>query len=129
MIRPSLRSIRRSDDGASLVEAAFVLPILILLVFGIVEFGRAYNAQISLTHAAREGAREYAITQDENSAEQVAENAAPSLDETNMTFTFGPCNPGQPAQVTIAYPFEYDIPLFGTDTLNLTGRGVMRCGG
>lgn len=122
-------SRRSNDEGASLVEAAFVLPILILLVFGIVEFGRAYNAQISLTHAAREGVREYVITQDQNTSEQVAKDSAPTLDDTNMGFTFGPCNPGQPAQLTIAYPFDYDIPLFGTNTLNMTGRGVMRCGG
>lgn len=125
----TLARLRTSDRGASLVEAALVMPILILLVFGVVEFGRAYNAQISLTHAAREGIREYVISQNTADAEQVAENSAPTLDDTLMTFTFGPCNPGDPAQVTIGYPFTYDIPLFGNNTVDLTGIGVMRCGG
>ena len=52
------------ESGAALVEFAIIAPLLLLLVFGIIEFGRAYNAQNSLTHAAREGAREYAITQE-----------------------------------------------------------------
>lgn len=117
------------NEGASLVEAALVMPLLILLVFGVVEFGRAYNAQISLRHAAREGIREYTITGDTASSEQVAADSAPTLDEALMTFNFGPCVPGNSAQVTIGYPFTYDIPLFGNNTLNLTGIGVMRCGG
>ncbi|NNF62691.1 MAG: pilus assembly protein [Acidimicrobiia bacterium] len=121
--------LRSSDQGASLVEAALVMPILIMLVFGVVEFGRAYNAQISLTHAAREAIREYAISQNTADAEDVAENSAPTLDSTLMNFNFGPCNPGAPAQVTIGYPFTYEIPLFGNNTVDLTGIGVMRCGG
>ena len=122
-------NFRSSEHGASLVEAALVMPILIMLVFGVVEFGRAYNTQISLTHAAREAIREYAITQNTSDAEDVAENSAPTLDSTQMNYTFGPCNPGAPAQVTIRYPFTYEIPLFGNNTVDLTGIGVMRCGG
>ena len=43
--------------GASLVELAFALPILIMLLVGMVSSGIAYNNQLSLTHAAREGGR------------------------------------------------------------------------
>lgn len=47
----------KGERGASLVEFAFVLPILVTLVFGIVEFGISYNNYISLRQGAREGAR------------------------------------------------------------------------
>jgi Flp pilus assembly protein TadG len=43
--------------GANLVEAAFVLPILLLLWFGIIELGRGYQIYQTMTNAAREGAR------------------------------------------------------------------------
>ena len=56
-----LGSHRRGDRGASAVEFALVLPILILLVMGILEFGWLFNGWITLTGAAREGARVAAV--------------------------------------------------------------------
>jgi Flp pilus assembly protein TadG len=47
----------RSRAGQSLVEMAMVLPILTILTFGLVDFGRGYYFQVSVTNAAREGAR------------------------------------------------------------------------
>ena len=48
---------KRRERGQSLVETAVVLPILLLLVAAIVDFGRAFDVYIVLTNAAREGAR------------------------------------------------------------------------
>ncbi len=45
------------DRGASLVELALALPLLMMLLVGMVSAGIAYNNQLSLTHAAREGGR------------------------------------------------------------------------
>ena len=47
----------RSRAGQSLVEMAMVLPVLVFLTFGLLDFGRAYYFQVSVTNAAREGAR------------------------------------------------------------------------
>jgi Flp pilus assembly protein TadG len=47
----------RSRHGQSLVEMAMVLPVLAFLTFGLLDFGRAYYFQVSVTNAAREGAR------------------------------------------------------------------------
>jgi TadE-like protein len=47
----------RGRRAQSLVEMAMVLPVLTLLTFGLVDFGRAYYFQVSITNAAREGAR------------------------------------------------------------------------
>jgi hypothetical protein len=49
--------VRFSDRGAILVEMAFALPLLIMLIVGMVSAGIAYNHQLALTHAAREGGR------------------------------------------------------------------------
>lgn len=55
-------SNRRGDHrGAALVELAFALPLVVMLIVGMVSAGVAYNHQLSLTHAAREGGR-YAAT-------------------------------------------------------------------
>ena len=46
-----------SQRGANVLEAALVIPILLIMVFGIVDFGRAFNVYQIITDAAREGAR------------------------------------------------------------------------
>lgn len=51
----------REERGANLVEFAIVLPVLIALVFGIVEFGMAFNDYISIRQGARDGARQAAV--------------------------------------------------------------------
>jgi len=50
-----------SEKGQSAVEFALVLPLLLVLLLGIIEFGWFLNAKITITGAAREGARHYAI--------------------------------------------------------------------
>ena len=45
------------DRGAAAVEMALVLPVLLFLLMGIIDFGRMFNAQIQLSQAAREGVR------------------------------------------------------------------------
>ena len=52
-----LRALWRRDDGAALIEAAFVLPMLLFISIGIIEFGRAFQTWQVVTNAAREGAR------------------------------------------------------------------------
>jgi len=49
------------EDGQALVEFALVLPLLLLLLFGIIEFGLALNRYLSLNDAVRAGARELAL--------------------------------------------------------------------
>ena len=120
---------KERQRGAAMVELAIVLPILIILVFGIIEFGRGFNANISLTHAAREGVRVYAITQDSAAGTAAALNAATSLDSTAMTVTVTACNAGDPTEMNITYPFELSIPFFSSSTVVLSSKGVMRCGG
>jgi Flp pilus assembly protein TadG len=46
----------KKNSGQGLVEFAFVLPFLLLLVFGVLDFGRAFAQKIALENAAREGA-------------------------------------------------------------------------
>jgi Flp pilus assembly protein TadG len=119
----------RRDDGAALVEFALVLSLLVMITFGIIEFGRAYNAQVTLTHATREGVRVLAITGDESAAVTATKNAAPSLSSASLNVSTASCIPGYPTTVHATYPLSYDIPFFGAATITLDATAVMRCGG
>ena len=121
----------RDDRGAAAVEFALILPILVLLLFGIFIFGQIFNMQISLTGAAREGARVMAIHNDWPAAEAATIAAAPSVTNPEPVATRSPlaCSPGEDITVTASRAVTYDIPLFGEVALTLRGEGVMRCGG
>jgi len=53
----SIRQRLASERGAELIEFAMVLPLLLMLVFGIVDFGFMFQRYLVVTNAAREGAR------------------------------------------------------------------------
>jgi len=117
------------------VEFALVLPMLVLFVFGIVEFGRAYNARIELTAAVREGARASALGGDLAAATAATRAAAPGLTPSRIIVSANPptCpvnpSPTSNASVTATYAFDYSIPFLPRGTWTLTAKGVMRCGG
>lgn len=116
------------DHGAAAVEFALVVPLLLLLVFGTVEFGRAYNAQITLQHAVREGVRHFAIHQDEDEAIDKTVEAATSIVLDPANVEVGDCNPGEPTAVRATYDFPLVVFDFGTNP-TLKAEGFMRCGG
>ncbi|MGH9165359.1 MAG: TadE/TadG family type IV pilus assembly protein, partial [Acidimicrobiales bacterium] len=125
------RRPRRDQRGAAAVEFALVLPLLLILVFGIVEFGRAYSAKISLTAAAREGARLLALDGTAAAVQARVKDSAPSLNPALISFNAitSPCTPGNLVEVQASYPLAWDIPMLGSGTWTLVGRGVMRCSG
>lgn len=119
-----------AERGASAVEFALVLPLLVLILFGIIELGRLYNMQISLTGAAREGARVMAISNDWTAAESATIAAAPSVSPTpTASRTPATCSPGADIEVRATSDLSYNIPLFRSGVIAIEGRGVMRCGG
>ena len=119
----------RNASGATMVEFALILPILLLLVVGIIQFGIAYNVQISLTGAAREGARVMAIQNDSIAAQTATVNAAALNPAPAVTVSPDPCTRGEEVTVTASRAVQISVPFFGNPTVNLEGVGVMRCGG
>ncbi|MGP0224887.1 MULTISPECIES: TadE/TadG family type IV pilus assembly protein [unclassified Paenarthrobacter] len=122
---------RASERGAVAVEFALLAPVLVLLVLGIMEFGRAYNAQVSLSNAAREGVRVMAISNDVTAARTAAKNAAVSLNpkllDTNFTFSAPSCASGMQMSVTIKYTLSTLTGIAGP--FPMEGVGAMQCGG
>src|ERR687892_2642184 len=72
-MRMKRRGRMGAEDGAAAVEMALVLPLLLLLVFGIIEFGFIFNRWITVTHSAREGVRQLALGRPFADAEGLAE--------------------------------------------------------
>lgn len=91
MNRRRSRSRSAQDRGTAAVEFALVLPLLLLVVLGIIDFGRALNAQITLTQAAREGARLAALGQPNVVGQTQA--AATGLSPVTVTVTRCPAGP------------------------------------
>ena len=121
----------RRDRGAAAVEFALVLPLLLLIIFAIVDFGRMLNAKITINEAAREGARAAALV---GTAEANARISAVTGGMGGVSASISGCpsepNPNANATVTITYSFEFITPLsvlagLGDSTLEATG--VMPC--
>jgi Flp pilus assembly protein TadG len=101
------------------------------MLLGIVEFGRAYNAQVTLTNAARESARWMAIYNSQTDARAAAKNAAtqltPSLADGNISFSASDCTAGSQMTVTVSYTLSTMTGIAGP--FSMTGKGTMLCGG
>ena len=128
-----IKSIRiiKNEKGASAVEFALILPILIMLVFGIFQFGIAYNNYIALTHAAREGARLAAVNMDELLGITEFENrviaSAPSVSIESITLSGQDGDIGDPVTVTVTGEvLNIVIPLVGSWPVQLSSTATLR---
>ena len=128
---------RHGERGATAVEFAFIVPLLIVLVLGIAEFGRAFQVSGTLSAAAREGVRVMALQNDRNAAIAAARGAAPALnpgltvDEVKIPAVCpapGVGTGSATVSLTIDYPMPFLTGFFGS-SITLHGTGVMRCNG
>ena len=125
----------RSERGASAVEFAFIVPLLLLLAVGIAEFGRAFQVQGTMSAAAREGVRTMALQNDPAAARATVRNVTstfdPAVTDAQITITPAAC-PLTGGSTTVRLSIDYDMPfltgLFGAG-VDVTGTGVMRCNG
>lgn len=72
--------MRREDEGQSLVEFALTVPILLLLLVGVIDVGRGFQAYVSLGNAVREAARDAAVHGADSSAPW-----GPTANDANVT--------------------------------------------
>lgn len=118
--------------GQAVVEFALVLPILLLLLLGVVEFGRFYNAWLMVTHASREGARMASLGSTKVQVEQQVDSVMTSFDTEKITVTISPSGTkarGDMVTVHVNYdiaPLTPMIKVFTGETLHLKSHTVMR---
>lgn len=130
----------RDERGLSTLELALVLPILLTLLFGIVEFSRALSLKFQLTNAARDAARFVALNEDtEGSLDGLVDdlvNETLGLVDADVTITED-CSEGENAEVIVSQDFQPLPPMnsvlepFTEDdgTILINAVGVMPCGG
>ena len=146
----------QQQRGTAIVEFAIVLPLLLILIIGIVEFGFIFYDQAMVTNASREGARtgivfntdgngNFSPVSDSTIADRVEtyllDNLI-SLGDSTAQFSLDPApqrvpnpstgqlSPGGTLTVTVRYPYTFLVlPRFVADVtgqINLTARTVMR---
>jgi Flp pilus assembly protein TadG len=101
------------EKGQNLVEFAMVVPIFLILVFAIVDFGMGFHAWITVTNAAREGARVGAVGADQATIEARVTDTAASLDGADLliTVTNAQGTPGESVSVDVQYDYQLVTPL------------------
>ena len=117
------------EDGQALIEFAFVLVPLLLIIFGGIEFGRAWNAKNDTVHLANEAVR-YAAVDQLTSANCTSIINEASLDKltASIQVTQTPLASGDPVTVKVTVPFNTVVPLL-SDIMNfssLSGTATMR---
>lgn len=121
------RHSARQETGAAAVEFAIILPVLLLIIFGIIEFGFVFNSQIAITQAAREGVRVEALgTGDAVQTTKDAFLGAAGTIQDPIAVDECP-NSDDKARVTAEV--LHDPIVLPVSPITLTGQAVMRCGG
>jgi len=111
--RPRLRHPGR-DDGAAAVEFALVVPLLVMLVFGIIGFGIAFAQKLALSNSARESARLGVV----------------GLQATQRATCQDLANQVQGSVSTISLnPAQVRIWVYRKDNPASSGNGTLRCSG
>lgn len=120
----SVRSIK-NQKGQSLVEFAMILPFLLLLIMGIVQFGMLLNSYLGLQNAAREGARTGIVGSTNTEIQNSIIATSPTLDVNNLTINITPSEAiresGEALTVKVSYNFQLTIPIIS----NIFGNEII----
>ncbi len=125
----------KGKKGQSLVETALVLPILLVILTGIIDFGFLFNNYLLVSNASREGARSAVVGSSNSDIATVVNTFASTLDKNRLTITITPNLPagrtkGVAVTVKVVYKYNLITPMIGAiipSPLNLTASTTMRC--
>ncbi|NLD50914.1 MAG: pilus assembly protein [Clostridiaceae bacterium] len=122
-----------NQKGQSIVETALILPIIILILTGIIDFGLLFNHYLVITNASREAAREAAVGTGDAELHIMVSNMTSSLDQARVTTTIYPAETlrkkGDEVTVTIEFDNMLLTPVISSiipNPVHLTSRTVMR---
>ncbi len=120
-----------SEKGQTMTEFAIVLPIFVVLLFGIIQFGIAFNNYVTLTDAARAGARKGAVSRNSSNPAGACKSAvlaaAGALKQSILSprvQCLSSWSAGSDIEVDASYP--YNITLFGIPVMSGDLTTVMK---
>jgi Flp pilus assembly protein TadG len=134
------RRFRRARGGMAMVEMVIILPLLLMLLFALVEFGVMFARWQTLSNAAREGAREAVLFRDScNSStvqadvrNRVRNYAAPlgiTLNDADISVS-GQCRTAPNSTVLVSFTHTFNVlPNLAeslSPTIDLSRSSVMR---
>jgi Flp pilus assembly protein TadG len=108
---------RKSEHGQTMTEFALVLPLLALFLFAVIQFGIVFNNFLTVTDAARAGARAgitapYGTMDCAGAADAAARNSAENLDDGTLGVAVSMpagCDKGGDLTVTVTYPYQISL--------------------
>lgn len=121
------QKFRRREDGQAMVEFALILPIFLLILCGIIDFGWLFYNQLSLNNACREGARYAVVHTAENADTQAIINHMENLTSTvfandgvDITATYS--SPSDPTAGDITVSMQAEISFFTPVLSSVLGK-------
>ncbi|KJS21768.1 MAG: hypothetical protein VR72_08925 [Clostridiaceae bacterium BRH_c20a] len=128
-----INKIFKSEKGQALVELAFILPILLMIVFGITEFGRVFGTQLILANSARDATRYASVGATDLEIINRIEGSSTVLDSTKLNISISPSDTsrvrGEAVTVKIQYPVDIYAPVISNiigDPFIAKGEAIMR---
>lgn len=122
-----IRKITNNNRGQALVEFALMLPVLMLLIIGMMEFGLIINQYMVVTEAAREGARSAAVGNSNTTIISVTRIAASQIDTSELTVAISPVDTrvrGNSVTVTVEKPVAITTLLSPFFPAGFTVQGI-----
>ena len=127
------KRIIKSQKGQALVEFAFIIPLMLILLSGIIEFGRIFGAGLVVAHSAREGARAGSVGAGDSAIILRVQESAGVLDPTLLSINITPVQEererGAPICVHVRYPVAVMLPFISAitgETVAVESDSVMR---
>ncbi len=112
----------RNEKGQAMVELALVLPLLLILIFGIVEFGRVFNAYLIVNNAAREGARVGVVGATDTTITQKTKDTALTLDPLQIATTITPISSSRVRGAALTVAVEYPVTIYAPLIMDIVGN-------
>jgi Flp pilus assembly protein TadG len=121
----------KKNKGQALVEFAIVIPLLMIFVMAIIEFGFMFNAYITISNASREAARLGAVGGNNAAIETRVDDVAQDLNLAEITVNITPTtrSRGDMLSVTVTYDYQLITPVISnllSPFVNLESETVMR---
>ncbi|MCX7903857.1 MAG: pilus assembly protein [Caloramator sp.] len=110
--------------GQSLVEFAIILPVLVFIFFGIIEFGLIMNSYIVIQSASREGARVGIVGGTDGDILNFVYSAASNLDRNRITVNINPNEGARKSGDTLTVEVRYDYNILMPIIRNILGGNI-----